>query len=123
MFGVELDRQHTFAPDDNDLFVNLPFRSSPPGLTRADFVITVFADSATGGRLLRKLAELGYSNDANEVLSEPNDEPNVKYGALPEAMLEEIARLVEEESGASPELLQEFGRSSPQVFINIPAPR
>ncbi|MEO0077754.1 MAG: hypothetical protein ABIK86_01970 [candidate division WOR-3 bacterium] len=124
MFGVQLERQHVFARDDNDLFVNLPFRSARPGLTRSDFAITVFcAEAQVGRRLLARLAELGYTNDANDVQPDPNDELNIKYGALPEELVAEISALIKEEFGAEPELRPELGRSSTEVFINLPARR
>jgi len=122
MFGIELDRQRTFAEDDNDLFVNLPLGAVRAGPGRADFAITVFcSDPELGRRLLDRLERAGYTNGANQVLPEPNDELNVKYGALPDAMLAEIAGLVQDEVGAEPELLPELGRTGTDVFINLPA--
>ena len=122
LLGVELDRQHSFEEDDNDLFVNLPFDSAGRMLTRADFDITVFCDNdSVGQNLLARLAALGYSSDENEVLSGANDTFNIKYGGLPSEMLDELAGLVEKEFKAEVERLEEFARSSRQVFINIPA--
>ncbi len=124
MFGVELERQHVFARDDKDLFVNLPFGSVRSGLSRADFAITVFcAEAQVGRRLLAQLAELGYTSDANDVQPDPNEELNIKYGALPDDMLEEIVGLIKDELGAEPELRHELGRTGTDVFINLPARR
>jgi hypothetical protein len=121
LFSVELDRQHAFKADDWDVFINLPFGAAKKEPTRADFAITIFCDDEKAGQgLLRKLADLGYTNDANEVLSGPNEKFNVKYGGLPEEMLGEIAGLVEKEFKTDVERVEEFGKSSDQVFINIP---
>ncbi len=122
MFGIELDRQHTFAEDDNDLFINLRFSVLRHTLDRADFTITVFsADPELGRRLLDRLERAGYTNDANQVLSVPNDDLNIKYGALPDSMLAEIADLVQDLVGAEPALLPELGQTRTEVFINLPA--
>jgi hypothetical protein len=120
-FNTELDRQHSFDADDRDVFLNLPLGSSSTEWDKAEVEITVFCDSAELGReALRKLAELGYSNEDNEVLSGPNDDFNIKYGGLPEAMLDEIAGALETAFHAEFQRSEDFGETSRQVFINLP---
>lgn len=122
--GVELDRQHVFESNDEDVFINLPLAASgvAPGEDRDDFEVTLFCNDAEGaGRFLARLAGLGYTHDENEVLSGPNDDFNIKYGGLPEELAAELAGLVEAEFGTRPETRREFDRTSDQVFINLPA--
>lgn len=121
MFDVTLDRQHTFEPDDRDLFINLPFGASTETLDKTDFEITVFCDSAqVGQRLLERLAELGYSNDESEIIVGPNEDANIKYGAMPEDMVEEIAAELTSRFHKQFRRSHEFEPTDKQVFINIP---
>ena len=123
-FGIELDRQHSFEADDHDVFVNLPFDDSSGGWDKADVEITIFCDSADLGRdVLGKLAELGYSNEDNEVLASPNDDFNIKYGGLPDTMLAEIAGALKAEFHADFLRSKDFGETNRQVFINLPKER
>jgi hypothetical protein len=120
-FDIELDRQHTFENDDRDVFLNLPFGNPSAEWDKSEVEITVFCDSAELGRqVLEQLAELGYSNEDNEVLAGPNAGLNIKYGGLPEAMLDEIAGALETRLGAEVERLKEFGEANRQVFVNLP---
>jgi hypothetical protein len=70
--------------------------------------------------LLKRLAALGYTNAGNEVLSGPNGDFNVKYGALPPEMVAEIAELVEQQFAAEVRRSPEIDSGSIRVFINIP---
>jgi hypothetical protein len=120
---VELDRQHIFEADDRDVFINLPL-GAKVGTERDDFEVTLFCDdSARARRFLARLERLGYTHDENEVLTEPNDDFNIKYGGLPEELVEELAGQVEAEFGTRPTTRREFDRTSDQVFINLPARR
>lgn len=122
--SVELDRQGSFEPDDRDVFINLPFGAAAREPSRADYEITVFCDDTKQGRrLLRKLKTLGYENEGNEVIAGPNDDFNIKYGDLPDAMLEELAGLLEKEYGTGFRRSDEFDKTSRQVFINLPVRR
>lgn len=120
---VELDRQHIFEADDRDVFINLPL-GGKVGTERDEFEVTLFCDdTARARRFLARLARLGYTHDENEVLTEPNDDFNIKYGGLPEEFVEELAGQVEAEFGIRPATRREFDRTSDQVFINLPARR
>jgi hypothetical protein len=120
-FSVELDRQNSFEPDDKDVFINLPFGTAIGAPDRSDFEITVFCDDRKQGqKLLRQLARFGYTNDGNEVLAGPNDDFNVKYGALPDALLDELAGAIENEFKSEFRRSGEFDKTSRQVFINLP---
>jgi hypothetical protein len=122
-FDIELDRQHSFDEDDHDVFLNLPFGASSGEWDKAEVEITVFCDSAELGRqVLEQLAELGYSNEDNEVLSGPNDDFSIKYGGLPETMLDEIAGALEAALDAQFRRSEDFGETSRQVFVNLPKP-
>jgi hypothetical protein len=123
-FDIELDRQHSFESDDRDVFINLPFGGSSTGWEKTEVEITVFCDSAELGReVLAKLADLGYDNEENEVLSGPNDGFNIKYGGLPADMLDEVATGLEGLLDVKFERLKEFGDTNRQVFINLPNKR
>ena len=73
--------------------------------------------------MLGKLAELGYSNEDNEVLASPNDDFNIKYGGLPDTMLAEIAAALKAEFHADFLRSKDFGDTNRQVFINLPKGR
>ena len=121
LFDVMLDRQHTFEPDDHDVFINLPFGAATRTLVKADFEITVFCDSTqVGQRLLARLAELGYSNDESEVIVGPNEDANIKYGAMPEDMVEEIGAELDSRFHKQFRRSHEFEPTDKQVFINVP---
>jgi hypothetical protein len=121
LFDVILDRQHTFEPDDHDVFINLPFGASTEAPEKSDFEITVFCDStAVGQRLLARLAELGYSSEESEVIVGPNDDCNIKYGALPEDMVEEVAGELESLFNKQFRRSHEFEPDDHDVFINVP---
>jgi len=120
-FDIELDRQHSFEADDHDVFVNLPFGASSGEWDKAEVEITVFCDSAELGRqVLEQLAELGYSNEDNEVLSGSNGDFNIKYGGLPGTMLDEIAGSLEARFKTEFQRSEAFGETSRQVFVNLP---
>ena len=124
-FDIEIDRQHSFEADDHDVFVNLPFGDSVAEgqgtWDKAEIEITVFCDSEELGKaVLSELSDLGYDNDENEVLSGPNDDFNLKYGGLPEAMLDEIAGSLEAEFGTEFRRSKDFDETNRQVFINLP---
>jgi hypothetical protein len=121
-FDVELDRQQSFDDDDRDVFINLPFGQVSEGWDKSDVEITVFSDSAElGGQVLELLSGLGYDNEDNEALTGPNDDFNIKYGGLPEPMLEEITKALATEFKTEFRRSEEFGKTSRQVFINLPA--
>ena len=117
---IELDRQHAWDYTDNDIFINMPFwLLAPP--ERQHFEVTVFCDDEDLGEdVLEELEELGYTNEDNEVLEGPNDEYNIKYGALTEEFVEEIAGLLEERFGEEFELMDIWEDTDRDVFINIP---
>ncbi|MBN2538339.1 hypothetical protein JXB37_08705 [candidate division WOR-3 bacterium] len=117
---VELDAEHAWDYSDDDIFINLPFwRLEPP--ERRHFEITVFCDdNDIGAEVLEALAELGYTNEENEVLGTPNDEFNVKYGGLPDEFLEEIAGWLEQRFDKEFDRQDIWDESDNDVFINIP---
>jgi hypothetical protein len=124
-FDIELDRQHSFETDDHDVFVNLPFGDSVAERhstwDKAEIEITVFCDSEDLGKdVLSELSDLGYNNEENEVLSGPNDDFNLKYGGLPETMLDEIAGSLEAKFKTEFRRSKDFGDTNQQVFINLP---
>ncbi len=119
-YGIALVRHDVFEPDDDDIFINLPF-DLPDITERVAFEVTVFCDDEElGQEVLDLLAGLGYSNEDNEVLDGPNDDYNVKYGALPVDFLEEIAGALEQRFDTEFERLDWFEPDDRDVFINIP---
>lgn len=88
---------------------------------RRQFEVTVFTDDEdTGRRVLAAIEALGYTNPGNEVLGNPNDEFNIKWGAADRDVLDEIRAVVE------PMMHQElfprhlFGPDDMDIFINLP---
>jgi hypothetical protein len=121
LYDIRLERQHTFEESDKDIFINLPFEEEPAEVTKEGLEITVFCDSEElGKQVLSDLSELGYTNDENEVLTGPNDDHNIKYGGLPEAMLEELAGYLDKKFETGFRRSDEFSSTSRQVFINLP---
>ena len=119
-YDVELARLEVFERDDDDIFINLPF-NLPAATERQAFEITVFCDNhAVGREVLDLLYDLGYTNRDNEVLDTPNEDYNVKYGALPAEFVAEIAGALETRFGVEFEQLDWFESDDRDVFINIP---
>lgn len=118
--SIEVEPEHVFEFDDNDIFINLPFwRLEPP--ERKHFEVSVFCDDEDlGDEVLAALAELGYTNEDNEVLESPNDEFNVKYGGLPQEFLDEIVGWLEDRFGQEFDRQDIWDENDNDVFINIP---
>jgi hypothetical protein len=117
---IEVDLQQAWGYDDDDIFVNLPYWLLEPA-TRERFEITVFCDDEELGReVLDLVVELGYTNEDNEVLEGPNDDFNVKYGALPAEFLAEIVEALEVRLGEDLAEYDYFDDNDRDVFINIP---
>ncbi|MCA9513893.1 MAG: hypothetical protein KC635_03020 [Myxococcales bacterium] len=126
-FGVEPRRLQVFEPDDLEIFLNLPLPSSgeysggPVGTGRGAFPVTVFTDDqARGAAFFGEVQGRGYTNDDGEVLPDPNDNFNIKWGAAPEEYVEELAAMVRERFGQDPKRLHIFDAEDPQIFINLP---
>ncbi len=119
-YDIDLNHYQSFDSDDHDIYIALPF-NSPDLSERIAYEVTVFCDDEEkGGEILNLLAGLGYVNEDNEVLGGPNDEFNIKYGALIDKLLEEIATALDDEFGMDFERLDCFESDDRDVFINIP---
>ncbi len=117
---IEVDLQQAWGYDDDDIFVNLPYWLLEPA-TRERFEITVFCDDEKlGEEILDLVIGLGYTNEDNEVLEGPNDDFNVKYGALPAEFLAEIVEALEEKLDEDFAEYDYFDDDDRDVFINIP---
>lgn len=126
-FGVEPRRLQVFEPDDLEIYLNLPLPSggaavgAPVGTGRAAFPVTVFTDDpGRGNAFFAEIQAKGYTHADGEVLTDPNDNFNIKWGAAPEEYIEELAAMVRERFGQDPKRLHVFDDSDPQVFINLP---
>ncbi|MGM0576501.1 MAG: hypothetical protein ACQEXJ_12300 [Myxococcota bacterium] len=116
-----------FGRDDPDIFLNVPLGSPPedaaPGeaMGRASLHVVVFShDPVVGRRVLERLEDMGYTNPENMVQGKPNPEFNVKWGAAPRELVEEIVAVLEETFRTPFELRHEFGPDDPDLFINLP---
>lgn len=121
-YDVALHPRRSFEPDDDDVFIYLPAAGSvtPPGRDRV--AITVFAaNQKTGSDVLEALAELGFTNRWNEVLTGPGAGFSISYGACPRAFIDEIEASLEKRFKKDFLRLQEFGDDPRSVFIHIPA--
>ncbi len=91
------------------------------GGDRADYPVTVFTnDQPVGESLLELIRERGYTHAGGEVLGNPNDEFNIKWGGAPIAMVHELAAMVKERYGRELRLLQMFEPDDHDIFINLP---
>jgi hypothetical protein len=98
-------------------------RSDSPdvGGDRADYPVTVFTnDQPVGESLLKLIRKRGYTHEGGEVLGNPNEEFNIKWGGAPIAMVHELAALVKERYGRELRLLQMFEPDDHDIFINMP---
>jgi hypothetical protein len=98
-------------------------RGSAPdvGADRAEYPVTVFTNDATVGKhLLELIRERGYTHQEGEVLANPNDEFNIKWGGAPLAMVQELATLVKQAYGHELRMLQVFEPGDTDIFINMP---
>ena len=59
---------------------------------RANYEVTLFTNDVDSGReFLTELGAMGYTNEGNDVLDEPNDNYNIKWGAAPLEVVMELA--------------------------------
>jgi hypothetical protein len=95
-----------------------------PDLCKSDrsrYEVTVFTtDRARGERFLDRLRTLGYNHPGNEVLDDPNDNNNIKWGGAPFELIAELLSEVKREYNRDLRLSQEFEWADTDVFINLP---
>lgn len=88
---------------------------------RSQYPVTVFTnDQPVGESLLKLIRERGYTHSGGEVLGNPNEEFNIKWGGAPIAMVHELAAMVKERYGRELRLLQMFEPDDHDIFINMP---
>ncbi|MCB9786905.1 MAG: hypothetical protein H6744_09450 [Deltaproteobacteria bacterium] len=88
---------------------------------RALYPVTVFTnDQAVGEKLLAAIRERGYTHTEGEVMGNPNEEFNIKWGGAPISMVHELAAMVKERYGHELRLLQIFEPGDNDIFINLP---
>lgn len=91
------------------------------GGDRADYPVTVFTnDQPVGDSLLKLVRARGYTHSGGEVLGNPNDEFNIKWGGAPIKMVHELAAMVKERYGRELRMLQVFEADDHDIFINMP---
>mgnify|MGYP006288671385 FL=1 len=94
--------------------------SPPAALFHGLVEVTVFSDSPEGEAVAEAIRAAGYRSV--EMGEEPNDDLNIKYGAAPPAVVDEILAAVAEATGLSPEVfrrLDVFDQSDDDVFVNV----
>jgi hypothetical protein len=118
--GETLNRMPIFDASDKDIFINLPLKKAP-AVDRAGFAVTIFTSNpAAGERLMSALRDLGYTNSGNEVRGNPNEDFNIKWGAAPEAAIEEISAAASRITGQTLAPKQIFEKTDKDIFINLP---
>lgn len=102
------------------LFVALAPRTALAA-EKSEFEVTVFTeDKAMGAKVLAALRELGYTNPENEVLGEPNEDFNIKWGAAPQEFVDEIAGAAERLTGKTLARKKIFEEGDKDIFVNLP---
>lgn len=120
-FDLEVEPVRSFDKDDDDLFISLPALVEEGAPERSEVVITVLAASQKRGNdVLKLLADLGYTNPLNDVLSSPGEGYVIKYGACPEELLSEMAAVLAKRFGHDFLKVREFDDDQRKVFVNIP---
>ncbi len=88
---------------------------------RQAFVVTVFTDDTeTGRQMMAAIEDRGYSNPGNQILDTPNNEFNIKWGAAPNEMVDELCALVEESLGHELVRYEMFAPDDHDIFLNLP---
>jgi hypothetical protein len=120
-FDLEVEPVRSFDKNDDDLFISLPVLVEEGAPERSEVVVTVLAASQKRGNdALKLLADLGYSNPQNEVLTVPGESYVIKYGACPEDLLGEMAAALARRFGHDFLKVREFGNDQRKVFVQIP---
>jgi hypothetical protein len=123
---TDLAQKAEFGGDDTDIFVNLPIGMVSGGQAcetqnPAGFHLVVFtSDEPRGQEILQALVAAGFSNPNNEVQSGPNDNFNLKWGCASDAIVGQIAGIVEPKAGKPLERMHAFEASDPDIFVNLP---
>jgi hypothetical protein len=124
-YDVTLKRDRSFKLDDPNVFITLPetdttgTAAGPPD--PEDLRIVIFTDSEEkGNELLDSLRGRGYTDTANYVTDEPNDDFNVKWGAATSDQIDEISELASDLFDVELDRQHTFEGGDHDLFINLP---
>ena len=118
------ERKHVLSPESTKIFVNIRFddEEAPtvPTLDRGGHPVVLFTDRSWElSSASRRLESLGYDVS---IQGSPNADWNIKWGAAPTAMVDEVLGAVASELGVSRAQFERkpvLDGSSTSIFVNV----